>query len=74
MTLLLHPLTDLLVDDDDVGVAPVLGPIHLTPVHLKLDPGVRLLLPSCTQATPNLQWLLLPEVIILGKLLAFMGP
>ena len=71
--ILLLPLTDLLVDNDgdEVGVVvdPVLGLIHLPPDHLELDLHVLLRLPSCSQGTPNLQWLLLPEVIILGNLL-----
>ena len=70
---LLLPLIDLLVDSDDdevcVVVAPVLGHVDLPPDHLELDLHVRLRLPSCTQGTPYLQWLLLPEVIILGILL-----
>ena len=69
---LLLPLTDLLVDNDgEVGgvVAPVPGPVHLPPDHLELDLHVRLRLPSCSQGTPYLQWLLLPEDIILGILL-----
>ena len=57
VTPLLLPLTVLLVDNDEVGVgvAPVLGPVHLPPVHLDLDPHVRLRFPSCSQVTPNLQ-------------------
>ena len=75
VTPLLLPLTDLLVDEDVVvvGVASVLGPVHLPPVHLELDPGFRLLLPSCLQVTPYLQWLLIPDVIILGILFVFIG-
>ena len=70
VTPLLLPLTDFLVDGDGVvvGVASVLGPVHLPPVHLELDPGFCLLLPSCLQVTPYLQWLLIPDVIILGIL------